>query len=87
MTTLASLLSKEEQQHQAGCHFRLYPTKDQQEHLAKTFGCCRFVYNQALASTTATYQQHKLNPNTPKPQVSPIGLASPSTYNYRVLTV
>ncbi|MDD6072895.1 MAG: helix-turn-helix domain-containing protein, partial [Clostridium sp.] len=25
--------------------FRLYPTGEQEELLAKTFGCCRFIYN------------------------------------------
>ena len=25
--------------------FRIYPNKKQKEILAKTFGCCRFVYN------------------------------------------
>lgn len=27
---------------------RLYPTKEQQELMIKTFGCTRFVYNKAL---------------------------------------
>ncbi|MDD3403025.1 MAG: helix-turn-helix domain-containing protein, partial [Hespellia sp.] len=26
--------------------FRLYPNKEQAVLLAKTFGCCRFIYNQ-----------------------------------------
>jgi putative transposase len=29
--------------------FRLYPTKVQEQLLAKTFGCVRFVYNKMLA--------------------------------------
>ncbi len=28
--------------------YRLYPTKSQTEYFLKCFGCCRFVYNQAL---------------------------------------
>ncbi|RHC71009.1 hypothetical protein DW831_20270 [Bacteroides uniformis] len=28
--------------------YRIYPTEDQKVFLAKTFGCCRFVYNWAL---------------------------------------
>ena len=46
--------------------FRIYPNKKQKEILAKTFGCCRFVYNHYLAkridlyktsNTTLTYNQ------------------------------
>ena len=29
--------------------YRLYPNKKQEEQISKTFGCCRFVYNQMLA--------------------------------------
>lgn len=29
--------------------YRLYPNKQQEEQIQKTFGCCRFVYNQCLA--------------------------------------
>lgn len=28
--------------------YRFYPTEEQKHHLARTFGCCRFVYNWAL---------------------------------------
>ena len=28
--------------------YRIYPTEEQKVLLAKTFGCCRFVYNWAL---------------------------------------
>jgi len=28
--------------------YRFYPTEDQMILLRKTFGCCRFVYNQGL---------------------------------------
>ena len=28
--------------------YRIYPNKEQEIQLAKTFGCCRFVYNQTL---------------------------------------
>jgi putative transposase len=31
-----------------GYKFRLYPTKAQQEHLSRIFGCCRYVYNWGL---------------------------------------
>lgn len=32
-----------------GYEYRIYPTKTQQKLLAKTFGCCRYVYNHFLA--------------------------------------
>ncbi|WP_200806995.1 helix-turn-helix domain-containing protein [Thiothrix eikelboomii] len=30
-------------------HYRCYPTAEQEQQLAQTFGCARFVYNWALA--------------------------------------
>ena len=36
--------------------FRIYPTKDQQILINKTFGCSRFVYNYYLAKSIADYQ-------------------------------
>ena len=35
--------------------FRLYPTDEQKRILARTFGCCRFVYNWALRKKTDAY--------------------------------
>ena len=32
-----------------GYKYRIYPNKNQEEQIQKTFGCCRFVYNQTLA--------------------------------------
>ena len=29
--------------------YRIYPNSEQRIQIAKTFGCCRFVYNQTLA--------------------------------------
>lgn len=37
---------------------RLYPNKEQRELLAKTFGCCRKVYNLALAESIESYKQN-----------------------------
>ena len=37
--------------------FRAYPTPEQAEHLAKTFGCCRLVYNGMLAARTLAFQR------------------------------
>src|SRR5690349_11576409 len=39
--------------------YRIYPNKSQEELLAKTFGCCRYVYNRALAIKTELYQKDK----------------------------
>jgi putative transposase len=37
--------------------YRFYPTDEQQQQLARTFGCVRFVYNWALRLLTEVYQQ------------------------------
>ncbi|EFH79933.1 RNA-guided endonuclease TnpB family protein [Ktedonobacter racemifer] len=40
--------------------YRVYPTPEQQQMLAQTFGCCRFVYNWALRKKTdAYYKDHQ----------------------------
>lgn len=39
--------------------YRIYPTKEQEVLLAKSFGCARFVYNKGLALKTALYQDNK----------------------------
>lgn len=36
--------------------FRIYPNRNQKEILAKTFGCCRFVYNYYLAKRIELYK-------------------------------
>src|SRR5262249_4075905 len=36
-----------------------FPTEEQARQLAQTFGCARYVYNQALAYRTAVWQQKK----------------------------
>ncbi len=36
---------------------RIYPTEAQQVHLTQAFGCARWVWNQSLATITATYQE------------------------------
>ena len=41
--------------------FRLYPNKQQEELINKTFGCCRFIYNQMLAERVSVYEQLKDN--------------------------
>ena len=39
--------------------YRIYPNKEQQELIQKTFGCCRFVYNQTLAYRKDKYDKEK----------------------------
>ncbi|HBV84351.1 MAG TPA: transposase, partial [Lachnospiraceae bacterium] len=39
--------------------YRIYPNKKQKEILAKTFGCCRFVYNTYLAKRIKMYEENK----------------------------
>ena len=39
--------------------YRIYPTEEQKVLLAKTFGCCRFVYNWALNLKIEAYRQEK----------------------------
>lgn len=39
--------------------YRIYPNKKQQILIAKTFGCCRFVYNQMLAYKKEIYESQK----------------------------
>ena len=39
--------------------YRIYPNNEQKTQIAKTFGCCRFVYNQTLAYRKESYEQDK----------------------------
>lgn len=39
--------------------YRIYPNKKQKEIIAKTFGCCRFVYNKYLAKRIELYEKEK----------------------------
>ena len=41
--------------------YRLYPNKQQEEQIQKTFGCCRFVYNQCLSYKSETYKNKKIS--------------------------
>jgi transposase len=42
--------------------YRLFPTDDQAAQLAKTFGCARYVYNQALNYRSQAWLQEKKSP-------------------------
>jgi putative transposase len=39
--------------------YRIYPNKRQKELIAKTFGCCRFIYNKYLAKRIDMYEKNK----------------------------
>ena len=38
---------------------RFYPTEDQEKFLAQVFGCCRFVWNEALEYRSKAYEERK----------------------------
>ena len=39
--------------------YRIYPNNDQKVQISKTFGCCRFVYNQTLVYRKESYEKEK----------------------------
>jgi len=39
--------------------YRIYPNKEQEEFFAKTFGCCRFVWNKMLEEKLSAYRNRK----------------------------
>lgn len=39
--------------------YRFYPSPDQEQELARTFGCVRYVYNRALAERSRSYTQEQ----------------------------
>ena len=43
--------------------FRLYPNKEQENLILRTFGCCRFVYNHYLAQRIEAYQETGKSPS------------------------
>ena len=43
--------------------YRIYPTKEQKVLLAKTFGCCRFIYNRFLQKRIELYKTEKKSVN------------------------
>ena len=43
--------------------YRIYPTKEQEVMIQKTFGCCRFVYNQTLIYRKELYENSKKSIN------------------------
>ena len=47
-----------------GFKFRLYPTKEQETIIGKTFGCTRFVYNHMLELKQTAYSETQKSPST-----------------------
>ena len=45
--------------HNIAYRFRIYPTREQEILLAKTFGCCRFLYNAMLSDKIREYEVSK----------------------------
>ena len=39
--------------------YRFYPTSEQEQQLARTFGCVRYVYNRALAERSRAWTQER----------------------------
>jgi len=39
------------------CKYRIYPNSEQKIQIAKTFGCCRFVYNRTLVYRKEAYEK------------------------------
>lgn len=39
--------------------YRIYTDNEQRAQIAKTFGCCRFVYNHTLAYRKEIYEKEK----------------------------
>ena len=42
-----------------GYKYRIYPNEEQEILINKTFGCCRFVYNQLLAKKIELYKDEQ----------------------------
>ena len=46
-----------------GNQFRIYPTKEQKEKFAKTFGCTRLVFNYFLDQSETAYKNGEKKPS------------------------
>lgn len=54
-----------------GYKYRIYPTDSQIELLNKTFGCCRYVWNRALAEAKQDYEEYLILKNSDSTLKSP----------------
>lgn len=65
-----------------GFKFPIYPTTEQKQLIERTFGCCRYVYNRALAESKADYKTYaellekRLVDKQARPDVSSYGLVN-----------
>lgn len=57
--------------------FRIYPTEEQKQFLAKTFGCCRYVYNRALTDAKLEYENY-----LKQKEAGVVNLTRPTTTGY-----
>ncbi|MGW3421654.1 RNA-guided endonuclease InsQ/TnpB family protein [Streptomyces phaeochromogenes] len=53
--------AKETGAHHRVYRFRFYPSEAQAEQLGKTFGACRWVYNEGLSLRSGAWEQHRVN--------------------------
>ncbi len=58
----------EEKVKHKGYKYRIYPNKEQEELINKTFGCVRFIYNKMLEDRKKTYEKYKENKEESKRQ-------------------
>ncbi len=59
-------MKKEDGKMYKAYHFRMYPSAEQEQLMAKTFGCCRFLHNRMLADKIEEYKKTgKMLRNTP----------------------
>ncbi len=63
--------------------FRLSPTKEQEQRLAKTFGCVRFVYNKMLEERIQMFEKFKDDQESLKQQTFP----TPAKYKKEVQSI
>jgi putative transposase len=52
--------SKDPDTHHRLYRFRFYPTEEQAEQLERTFGACRWVYNEGLALRSGAWERHRV---------------------------
>nr|WSW67769.1 helix-turn-helix domain-containing protein [Streptomyces sp. NBC_00995] len=53
--------AKEPGTQQRVCRYRFYPTPSQAERLEKTFGACRWVYNEGPALRVGAWERHRVS--------------------------
>lgn len=53
-----------------GYKYRIYPTKDQEDLFARSFGHARYVWNMVLDQVMLEYEAYKLNPSNPRPFIN-----------------